>query len=145
MLDLAMPLKDWTVHNISGYCRGHSNNIFAFSISSQIPSLSAYPSLDSLPLFFNTWLECPTWATSFIPPSSWHVPISTFGSRPSYQAQRKRFLTWCMKITAFIYSGLYNHGSLSCTKSVLLSSATSWFPGHQTKVNKCFILPCAFF
>lgn len=47
-----MLLKDWTVHDIRGYCSCNSNNIFAFSLSSQIPSISTKSSLNSLPFSF---------------------------------------------------------------------------------------------
>lgn len=136
MVDLAMPLKDWTVCDIREYHSSNSNNIFAFSFSSQIPS--SLPFLDSLPL-----------STKHVAGVS-HLHPDTSPSRylglnlPTRLRGRGFWPDVWRSQSVFILGRTTMVHPPAHSKSALLSSTTPWFPRRQTKVNKCFILPCAF-
>lgn len=140
-----MLLEDWTVHDIRGYCSCNSNNIFAFSLSSQIPSISTKSSLNSLPFSFKhivgvshkgnfiyaTFIQThpclDIWVSTFLPGSE---------ERDFWPDVWRSHPLFILDYTTMVIPPAQS-------KSALLSHTLISLPSNKSK--QCFILPCAFF
>lgn len=154
MLDFAIPFKG---QNSSQHKKILSQQKFkqyfclpallsdAFQLSSQIPSLSPWPSLDSLPLsyehtvrvlhrsnfiyaiFILTYLYI--WLSPFLPVSEEEVSVLMSKDHSHY----------------FLWALLPQSPFLHIESAPLCLQPCPGSPYLQAKVNKCFISPCSFF